>query len=340
MKNRLSQSEKERDRDFPARGSSTEQWKFLLQSAILAPSIYNTQPWLFHIRYTFVEIYADRRRAVPVVDREARYLMASCGCTLFNLKCAMRHYNCLGEVEVLPGGHPDLVARVHFGSAGEDRRDGPLLFSAISKRRTCRRGLGCEPVSAGLMDDLIAAGGAEGAWLHFFLEEEDKVRVARLVFQAEKEQWNDAAYRKELAKWVHTNHGSRDDGIPDYALPDDDLFSYPEPQLEPMFDAGDGEAARHHDMAASCPLMALLGCDGDSVSDWVRCGEALEHVLLRAAAAGVYASFMNQPLANEESRMKLALLSGNAGFAQQLFRLGSCEPGKPTPRRMLDEMLT
>ena len=339
MKNRLHLVDRESGGDFPVRGSSTEQWKFLLQSAILAPSIYNTQPWLFHIRYTYVEIYADRRRALPIADSEARFLMMSCGCTLFNLICAMRHYHCLGKLELLPGGHPDLVARVHFGACGEGSADWPMLFTAVSKRRTCRRDLESERLSPGLEAELIAAARAEGAWLHFFTEEAEKVRVARMVFEAEKEQWNNAAYREELAKWVHTNHGSRSDGVPDYALPDDDLFSYPDPLLEPVFDAGDGETARHHEVAASCPLMALLGCDRDFPCDWIQSGAALERVLLRAAAAGVYASFLNQAIANRESRMKLGFLCGYTGYPQMLFRLGSCEPGKATPRRLLDEML-
>ena len=42
--------------DFPVGGLPVEKWKFLLAYATLAPSSHNSQPWLFHIQDSDVEL--------------------------------------------------------------------------------------------------------------------------------------------------------------------------------------------------------------------------------------------------------------------------------------------
>ena len=63
---------------FPREGSYVYKLTFLLKYAILAPSSHNTQPWLFKIvDNNVIEVYADRTRALPVVDPEDRALTLS-----------------------------------------------------------------------------------------------------------------------------------------------------------------------------------------------------------------------------------------------------------------------
>ena len=53
---------------FPPSVSSSEILRFLLNYAVLAPSGHNTQPWLFQINGNVLGFYADRSRALPIVD--------------------------------------------------------------------------------------------------------------------------------------------------------------------------------------------------------------------------------------------------------------------------------
>jgi hypothetical protein len=68
---------------FSGDGTSEEKLRFLLNYAILAPSGHNTQPWLFTIKDKALTLYADRTRALTVVDPEDRELVMSCGAALF-----------------------------------------------------------------------------------------------------------------------------------------------------------------------------------------------------------------------------------------------------------------
>ena len=70
--------------------------------AILAPSSHNTQPWLFRIVDNSIELYADRARALPVVDPEDRALTISCGVALYHVILAIRHFGFEHRLEIRP----------------------------------------------------------------------------------------------------------------------------------------------------------------------------------------------------------------------------------------------
>ena len=76
---------------FPQQGSRSEQFRHLLHYAVVAPSGHNTQPWLFRVTNDAVELFADRTRALPIVDPADRELTMSCAAALGQLRLAIRH---------------------------------------------------------------------------------------------------------------------------------------------------------------------------------------------------------------------------------------------------------
>ncbi|MGB1836981.1 nitroreductase family protein, partial [Marinobacter adhaerens] len=109
----------------------------ILESATLAPSSHNTQPWRFELGQTGISLFADRLRALPVNDPDDRELTISCGCALFNLRIAAAHAGFNTECQLLPDpGDEDLLATVSFTPvSGEEGRQ-TELFRAIARRRT------------------------------------------------------------------------------------------------------------------------------------------------------------------------------------------------------------
>jgi len=325
--------------DFPANGTTPEKWKFFLRYAVLAPSSHNSQPWLFHLRHNTLELYADRRRACPIVDPNDRELIMSCACALFHLRCAMRHFGYLGTVEIFPDRDPDFVARVGLGTQKDSCVEESVLFYAIPKRRTNRQPFTGDPVPDSLLVALQEAAEAEGAWVRILHDEEIKSAVADLIAEGDRVQWGNKAFRLELSKWIHSNRSLAGDGIPGFALGVDDLLSSAGPLIVRTFDMGEGQAAKDHEVATGSPVLIVLGTNDDKPLDWVAGGQALARVLLRARVEDVWASFLNQPIEIPDLRAKLKALSSHAGFPQAVLRLGFGENVKPTPRREVEEVL-
>ncbi|MGB2851261.1 MAG: hypothetical protein WBC01_06295, partial [Solirubrobacterales bacterium] len=106
------------------------------------------------------------------------------------------------------------------------------------------------------------------------------------------------------------------------------------------FDLGTGQAAKDRELAEGSPLLSVFMTDSDDPADWLATGQALQRVLLRARAAGVWSSFLNQPVEVDELRPRLAETIGRqGGYPQLVVRFGYGPSIKPEPRRSVEEVL-
>lgn len=66
-----------------------------LAMAVRAPSVHNTQPWLWRLGDRTVHLYADPSRHLPHADPGMRDLIVSCGAALHHLRVALRVFGCV-----------------------------------------------------------------------------------------------------------------------------------------------------------------------------------------------------------------------------------------------------
>lgn len=325
---------------FPRHGTAAEQLQFLVSYAILAPSSHNTQPWLFRAADGALSLYADRTRALPVVDPDDRALVISCGASLFTLRVAIRHFGFTDFVTLFPDrSQPDLLARVALGPARPPTADDDRQFHAIPLRRTNRQPFESRPVPDALLGCLEKAAAAESGWFAEVRGGDARAAVADLVAAGDRLQAASKPFRRELAAWVHHNRSRSRDGMPGYAHGMGDLMSLLGPFVLRTFDWGDGQAARDRQLAAGSPVLAVIGTAADDPPAWLAAGQALATVLLSARAEGVSASYLNQPIEVPELRPRLRDLIGRGGHPQLLLRMGYGPEARATPRRPAEEVL-
>jgi hypothetical protein len=85
---------------------------------------------------------------------------------------------------------------------------------------------------------------------------------------------------------------------------------------------------------------AVLMTPGDTPADWLRAGQALDRLLLRAAARWVFASLQSQPIESPRHRRAVRALAGGHGHPQLLLQFGRANTAPATPRRPQADMLT
>src|SRR5215207_702304 len=237
---------------FPKDGMKTEQLKFLLNHAILAPSSHNTQPWLFKIvGDNVIELYADRTRALALVDPVDRALTISCGAALSHLQIAIRHFGYAYKVELFPdSNNKDLLSRVILDDRKESVIEENPLFEAITKRRTNRLKFEDRELEESLISKLrsiITSNKETGekekekettVWLYIAKEEHEKNSLADLISEGDRIQLSDKRFRRELASWIHSNRSHSKDGMPGYAFGYSDIMSHMGPFVLRTFDFG------------------------------------------------------------------------------------------------------
>lgn len=309
-------------------------------AAVRAPSSHNTQPWRFELQGDRLQVFADYTRHLAAIDHEGRQLVMSCGCALFNARVVVRAsgYDDVVTVET-DQTRPDLVATLALGKRIVTSEAELALFRAIAKRATYRGAFLPRPVSAEIADDLAMTASFHGGRM-VRLEPSAKHLVGELIERADRLQFSDPAFRHELSHWLTPFASRRCDGIPfagkEYgsSLPFTFRHTLSSPELGTRF----GQI--EHALMNDAPLVVVLGTVSDQPLEWLRCGQALEALLLHATHLGLSAAFQNQVLELPELRSEIARITGLA-YPQMILRIG--HPAEISnhraPRRELADVL-
>ena len=152
--------------DMDALVLACEDVAVLLRAGRAAPSVHNTQPWLFVAHPGRVDVWVDRRRVLPAADPDGRQWSISCGAAVFNLRLAMAQRGYRPATTLRPDpAEPDLLATVAAAESGRPERWQDVLYQGVYRRHTNRGRYRPVPAPRALSATLIAAAAAEGARL-------------------------------------------------------------------------------------------------------------------------------------------------------------------------------
>ncbi|MEV5845364.1 hypothetical protein AB0M32_25675 [Streptomyces sp. NPDC051985] len=315
---------------------------YLVRAAVTAPSLYNSQPWNFVAHDGELEVHADTSRRLPVADPDGRELVIGCGAALFNVRVAMRHLGFRPRVDTFPDiARPRHLATVRWGPYLRPGRDEEQMYTALLLRRTHHGPFVLRPLPALLVEELQQQARREGAELRILHDVDDLLRVAELIHTAEAVRRARPAHSIELANWTPPAGSARRDGLPARAYPTNpDTAAFAGRDYAAHARLGYPDAAAPHTAHETLGLAAVLTTGQDRPDDWLRAGQALERVLLHAAAHRVCAALHTQPLELPELRRQLRHTITAGRQPQVILRLGYAPPGRPTPRRPVRQVLS
>ena len=308
----------------------------LVSLATRAPSVHNTQPWVWHLHGDRIDLCADDSRRLEATDPQGRELVMSCGAALHHLRVAAGASGLRPDVTRLPDpDRPDLLATIRFSSAPRPPTSAADL-RAIHDRCTDRRRFTSWPIPDDRLRLLTQAVKDDGGDAVALTDVTDRFRVELMAAQAHRVQQRDTAIAAEAKRWV--DRGAYDGLAPDHLparagiadtlpnrftdglLPDDDR------ELE----TADG-------------LIVLCGND-DTRSCWLRAGESLSVLWLKAVQGGLSVVPLSQVVEVTETRAAMQhQVLNDLAVPMLLVRVGwqaiSRSQLEATPRRPLDDVL-
>lgn len=313
---------------------TTEQIDVLLNAAVAAPSMHNTQPWRFEVNGHVIDVFLDGSRALPAEDSTGRAMRIAAGAATFNLRCAAASLGFDSWFGLAPYPHePDLVARIVIEPSGVPDPKLTQLFAEIPRRHTSRQPLRPVPLSPDDRITLTQAAFAEGAELSWLPSDQVK-KVLDMLVDTDLREIGDWHRGAERARWVGGDR--KTEGVPSSVLgPRSE--SYPSPVRD--LGATPGDRMRPRATFETEPTLAVLSTEGDTTADQLVGGLALERVLLTATRDGLTASFLNQPLEYDDLRRAVQRTTGKPGFAHMVIRFGHSSVTATTPRRPVSDFI-
>jgi hypothetical protein len=313
--------------------------RWVVAQAARAPSVHNTQPWRFRWSENCFDVIADERRSLEVSDPDGRELTISCGAAVVNLLLALRQLGCEGSLAEFPDHRdPRIMARitVHQGapSTVAERR----VFAALTRRHTHRGHFANRVISPALAVRLQQAAESQGARLHYVNDPGSRSRILHLARSAERLGASDDLAREETKAWTSDPDTNRPDGVPAWAYGQGPPAAGPDDLPGRDFDVerAFGSGKRSHQAPGA---IAVLTTDNDLAYDWLQAGQALECVLLMAAAEWAFAAIHSRVTEIPHLRTEVQRELGIAAEPQLLLRFGYADTARATPRRSVNEIL-
>ncbi|VVB71622.1 Nitroreductase family protein [uncultured archaeon] len=319
-----------KESDFPANASTPEKMKFLLGYAVLAPSIYNSQPWKFNISENEILILADKTRWLQVADAAKREQYLSLGAALENLVLAAEHFGYSCDITYLPGPE-DAIARAILKPEGSiEPSQNTSLFEAIVSRSTCRQIYEERSPSPEDLQNLMSQSGVREGHIFLISDQDLRKRFLNLTVQADQIQYSDANYKSELGHWLGQGVMGPTGLQALIAQITVVLLNYGPQQMH-------GDAM----LVNSTPVIGFICTDGNDRESQIEAGRLLERFWLAATVSGLCLHPMSQTLEVAETKAKMAeILPPGSGHLQQSFLLGYPRTiEEHTPRRAVDDVL-
>ncbi|MFS8102619.1 nitroreductase family protein [Lentzea alba] len=320
-----------------ALGLDPDQVRTVLESASLAPSVHNSQPWRFRLLPDRIELHADMERRLVATDPDARELRLSCGAALFNLRVALQGLGVRPLVTLLPGqAAPGALATVRRGGTVRPDDEMRALLRAVPARRTNRRPFFESGVDGRQRHALVRAAELERSWLHIVATREEVARMKHFVRRAHQIQLADPEVQAELRSFTGHRPGASD-GVPPAS-------AGVRPATQDEWAFRDFHPGADHDRLPgkdyeSNPLVVVVCSHYNGPLGELQAGQAMQRVLLTATTLGLSASFLSQPIEVPGVREELRRELGGTLAPQTVLRIGFSSPVPSTPRRSVAELL-
>lgn len=309
-------------KDFPHSGSDFDKIKFLLRYAILAPSGHNTQPWLFSIKDETVEIYANLKKRLFVMDPSSRELYLSIGACLANLSLAAAAFKVKIEVVYFPNGLSDeLCVRVNFKGLFEARLEDPVLLSAMVARRNNRENYLANPIEDEIKESWRSFVKEADFRLDLVTDPIAKQGLALATGEGLRMAFSNKSFRRELADWIRNNYVYCEDGIPVNTtdMPAPSLIAA---ALIKLIDIGPMKAKNDKKKMVDSPLVAVISSKENNPKSWLKSGEIFEKIQVSAAGSGIASAVLVAAVEEGELYKKVQEILGTDFRPQMIFRLG------------------
>lgn len=268
-------------------------FRFMVEQAVKAPSGHNTQPWLFKINESSIEIHPNLDKALPIVDFDNRELFITLGCAAENLCIAA---SCKGYQSVVSTNESGVIT---INLIEQNTIQSDPLFKQIAIRQTNRSVYNSKIISEDTINVLKSIDTETDVNLYFYRKGTQEFdSITNYVLRGNTEQMQDKTFKKELRGWMRFNkkHQNRtNDGL-SYAVfgaPNLPMFI-----IKPIMSNAVNEKSQNKGdkkKIESSSHFVMFTTQNNTIEEWTNLGRILERFLLKSTELGIIHAYMNQP---------------------------------------------
>ncbi len=320
---------------------NTDDFKFLVECAIKAPSGHNTQPWKFENTDTGIIIHPDFERALPAVDAENYELYISLGCALENMLIAAKQNNYKCSVRYPDNASGSIIVDLTKDDAGKGTPD--ILFNEISKRQVTKRKYNDKPLTVDVLKEFGTCFNFEGISMRILDGEKNFKKIIPHIIEANNMQFNNRDFLNELVGWIRFSKNEakkKNDGIWAATMGMPGIGRLLGRLVMKYFVTAKSEEKRLIELLKHSQGLAIFISDTNNAEAWVKTGQAFQRFGLISTRLGVSHAHLNMPCEEIVVRQKLAIELGIENkHPLLLIRYGYAERMPYSYRRSIEDVI-
>lgn len=315
-------------------------FKFLVESAIKAPSGHNTQPWKFENTEDGIVIHPDFSRALPVVDKDNHALYIGLGCALENLLVAATQKGYQYTVQ-----YPETATSCINVKLTKDEKNNiqpDKLFDYITTRQVTKSKYNNQQIPSDDLHQLNSCFSFDGISLLILDGKKNFEKIIPFIIEANNLQFGNKDFVNELVSWCRFSKSEAmktKDGIWSATMGMPGLGRFLGSMIMRNFVTAKSEAKRLKDLLEHTQGLAVFIADKNDTATWVKTGQAFQRFGLSATMLGTSHAHLNMPCEELVVRKKIAKeLNVETKHPLLLIRYGYADKMPYSFRRPFDEM--
>lgn len=318
----------------------------LVEVARHAPSVHNTQPWVFRLRGNTLEFLVEPSRMLHAGDPTTRELWISLG---IMLETIIQSAAALGiKIKIISQQVESLkrpIATIQIGSINPAAQDKELLKTILG-RYTHRGSLSQKPITQSILKNLKTIKDtphlhavdivAVNSRRHIELASKLTRRGFTLAFSS-------SLFRQELSHLIHPNWTQAHTGLPGFVL-NKNAFEALWEKWSILLGINNGAKAKAEaDRVDRVPLLVFIGTTGDVPKHWFSAGQAYTLATLELTRQGLVHSTIAAPIEAADYHIELEAALGIKSRLQCMLLVGyptRAKRARRAPRLSVNELLT
>ncbi len=329
----------------------------IVAAGILASNPHNSQPWLFRITASTIDLFAVPERQIGVIDPVRREMYIGLGCAIENMRLAAEAEGFKADIHLMP--NPTTESHAASISLAESSPATSALYEAIPQRHTNRAAYDttraiAEEIFSGI-DSLVTESTVRLFW---FKDESARTKFGEVAISATEALIADDQQSMDSHKWWRQDWDQVQESADGITLDAQGLGSFISGMgkfLPDLSRQSNDQSFAKNMREITIPSAAAFGVlavpDGKDNTQRLQCGQIWQRIHLWATTQGLAMQPLNQicERADRESQLGIEpvfgksiadLIGDDQWQAIMPFRLGyPTVEALRSPRRRLDKVI-
>ncbi len=316
--------------------SDIEKLKYFARFAVLAPSGHNSQPWTITAGKDSITITIDKVRHLSA---DGSGLLSvepyiSIGTFLETFLLAAKGYGYTLVIKRWP--KEDCIAEI---SMGPSTNPDPKFLSSIINRVSNRNRFKQSTIPLKALD-CITKNPFSDLETTVVTKRTDIEFIASKTVIAIKSIMGKPLYRKELSKWVRTNHTRKYDGMPGFTHSFGTLKSLVSKTAVRYMPKHGPQAHKSADLIINSGALIIVSCTNNQRDSFINAGMLYSRICIQATSLGVSTSALGASVIDSDTREEVKKYFKIKSRPVYILRLGMTETtAKHSPRWPLEKIL-